>query len=43
MKKLISEFKEFFHRYRQWYDCLQCMEYIGYSNKNCKVIYESDI
>ena len=23
--------------------CLQCMEYIGYSNKNCKVIYESDI
>lgn len=23
--------------------CLQCMEYIGYSNKNCKVIYESTI
>ena len=23
--------------------CLQCMEYIGYSNKNCKVIYKSAI
>ena len=23
--------------------CLKCMEYIGYSNKNCKVIYESAI
>ena len=23
--------------------CWQCLEYIGYSNKNCKVIYESAI
>ena len=23
--------------------CWQCLEYIGYSNKNCKVVYESAI
>ena len=23
--------------------CWQCLEYIGCSNKNCKVVYESDI